>query len=165
MAEDAGSGDFEGVEAPALRNAASAAIAGNARVFDPGTVIVPALAMMHERAGKPASEDELRLWRHAVDFLLARSEHPPEPPTDWRLDVKISCACEDCRGLQVFVLDPAARKHFKPTEILSSDACRGMVWDDENSQAATKDAFEVLRFVVRKRLGAGKLTVVDATSS
>lgn len=57
-----------------------------------------------------------------------------------------------------------ARKHFKPTEILSSDACRGMVSDDENSQAATMDAFEVLHFIARKRLAAGKLTVVDATN-
>ncbi|HEY9170903.1 MAG TPA: AAA family ATPase [Verrucomicrobiae bacterium] len=29
-----------------------------------------------------------------------------------------------------------ARKHFKPTEILSSDYCRGLISDDENSQAA-----------------------------
>src|SRR5580698_5499978 len=57
-----------------------------------------------------------------------------------------------------------ARKHFKTTEILSSDYCRGLVSDDENSQAATKDAFEVLRFIARKRLAAGKLTVVDATN-
>jgi protein phosphatase len=57
-----------------------------------------------------------------------------------------------------------ARKHFKATEILSSDACRGLVSDDENSQAATKDAFEVLHFIARKRLAAGKLTVVDATN-
>ncbi|HEU5069086.1 MAG TPA: polynucleotide kinase-phosphatase [Verrucomicrobiae bacterium] len=56
------------------------------------------------------------------------------------------------------------RKHFKPTEILSSDYCRGLVSDDENSQAATKDAFEVLHFIARKRLAAGKLTVVDATN-
>ena len=34
-----------------------------------------------------------------------------------------------------------ARRHFKPTEILSSDYCRGLVSDDENSQAATRDAF------------------------
>ena len=26
-----------------------------------------------------------------------------------------------------------ARKHFLPTEIVSSDACRGLVSDDENS--------------------------------
>jgi protein phosphatase len=57
-----------------------------------------------------------------------------------------------------------ARKHFKPTEILSSDYCRGLVSDDENSQTATKDAFELLHFIARKRLAAGKLTVVDATN-
>src|SRR5512135_181381 len=57
-----------------------------------------------------------------------------------------------------------ARKHFKPTEVLSSDYCRRLVADDENSQAATPDAFEVLHFIARKRLAAGKLTVVDATN-
>jgi protein phosphatase len=57
-----------------------------------------------------------------------------------------------------------ARKHFKPTEILSSDYCRSLVSDDENSQAATRDAFEILHFIARKRLAAGRLTVVDATN-
>jgi protein phosphatase len=57
-----------------------------------------------------------------------------------------------------------ARRHFRPTEILSSDACRGMVSDDENDQAVTKDAFEVLRFVAGKRLALGRLTVIDATN-
>lgn len=57
-----------------------------------------------------------------------------------------------------------AKKHFKPTEILSSDFCRSLVSDDESNQAATKDAFEVLRFIAAKRLGAGRLTVIDATN-
>ena len=57
-----------------------------------------------------------------------------------------------------------ARRHFLPTEVLSSDYCRGLVSDDENSQAATKDAFEVLHFIASKRLAAGRLTVVDATN-
>ena len=57
-----------------------------------------------------------------------------------------------------------ARKHFKPTEILSSDFCRGLVSDDETDQTATDDAFEVLRFIAAKRLAAGKLTVIDATN-
>jgi protein phosphatase len=57
-----------------------------------------------------------------------------------------------------------ARKHFKPTEILSSDFCRGLVSDDENAQSATKDAFEVLHFIAAKRLAAGRFTVVDATN-
>ena len=57
-----------------------------------------------------------------------------------------------------------AAKHFKPTEVVSSDFCRGLVADDENDQAATKDAFEVLEFIVGKRLELGRLTVVDATN-
>ncbi len=57
-----------------------------------------------------------------------------------------------------------ARAHFLPTETLSSDTCRGLVSDDENDQAATKDAFEVLHFIAAKRLAAGRLTVVDATN-
>jgi polynucleotide kinase-phosphatase len=57
-----------------------------------------------------------------------------------------------------------ARKHFRPTEVLSSDYCRGLVSDDENSQAATNDAFEILHFIASKRLAAGKLVVIDATN-
>lgn len=57
-----------------------------------------------------------------------------------------------------------ARKHFLPTEVLSSDSFRGMVSDDENDQSVTKDAFEVLRFVAGKRLALGRLTVIDATN-
>ena len=57
-----------------------------------------------------------------------------------------------------------ARAHFKPTEILSSDACRALVSDDENDQAATNDAFDVLHFIASKRLAAGLLTVIDATN-
>ncbi|MCW0454172.1 polynucleotide kinase-phosphatase [Xanthomonas sacchari] len=57
-----------------------------------------------------------------------------------------------------------ARTHFLPTEVISSDACRGLVADDENDQTATGDAFEVLYFIARKRLAAGRLTVVDATN-
>src|SRR5688572_18826384 len=57
-----------------------------------------------------------------------------------------------------------ARKHFKPTEILSSDFCRGLVSDNENDQTVTKEAFEILHFIGSKRLARGRLTVVDATN-
>jgi protein phosphatase len=57
-----------------------------------------------------------------------------------------------------------ARKHFKPTEVLSSDFCRGLISDDENDQTVTKEAFETLHFIARKRLARGLLTVVDATN-
>jgi protein phosphatase len=57
-----------------------------------------------------------------------------------------------------------ARARFRPTEVLSSDFCRALVSDDENDQGATADAFDVLNFIAGKRLAAGRLTVVDATS-
>ena len=57
-----------------------------------------------------------------------------------------------------------ASRHFKPTEVVSSDACRAMVADDANDQAATPDAFALLNFVTATRLRAGRLTVIDATS-
>lgn len=57
-----------------------------------------------------------------------------------------------------------ARGHFKPTEIISSDFCRGLVADDENDQSASRDAFDVLHYIAGKRLAAGRLTVVDATN-
>lgn len=57
-----------------------------------------------------------------------------------------------------------ARKHFKSTEILSSDFFRGLVSDDENDQSATGPAFDALHYVAAKRLEAGRLTVIDATN-
>ncbi len=57
-----------------------------------------------------------------------------------------------------------AARHFRPTEVLSSDAMRGVVSDDETDQSATAEAFEVLHYVAAKRLALGRLTVVDATN-
>jgi protein phosphatase len=57
-----------------------------------------------------------------------------------------------------------AAAHFAPTEVISSDFCRALVSDGENDQAATADAFDVLNFIAGKRLAAGRLAVIDATS-
>lgn len=57
-----------------------------------------------------------------------------------------------------------ARKHFKPTEVISSDFCRGLVSDDENDLSASRDAFDLVHTIARKRLARGKLTVIDATN-
>lgn len=57
-----------------------------------------------------------------------------------------------------------ARKHFLPSEVLSSDTARGWVCDDENSLDANEDAFDVLHHMLRKRLKNRRLTVVDATN-
>jgi predicted kinase len=57
-----------------------------------------------------------------------------------------------------------ARKLFRPTEVISSDQCRGLVADDENDQSATDAAFEILRAIAQKRLERGRLCVIDATN-
>ncbi|WP_329521592.1 polynucleotide kinase-phosphatase [Spirillospora sp. NBC_01491] len=57
-----------------------------------------------------------------------------------------------------------AREHFTPTQVVSSDFCRGLVSDDENDQSATGAAFDLLHYIVGTRLRRGLLTVVDATN-
>jgi hypothetical protein len=90
-----------------LRMQAASKFAANSAVFDPGTVIVPGLELLQERQGRAFVSDPAarHLWVHAAEFLLARSEQPPSPPTDWRQAVTLSCKCEDCRGLQKFATD------------------------------------------------------------
>jgi predicted kinase len=57
-----------------------------------------------------------------------------------------------------------ARRHFKQTEIVSSDHCRAMVCDDENDQRFNGLAFSLLHHIARARLSVPRLTVVDATN-
>lgn len=86
----------------------------------------------------------------------ARADGRVLPVTDLSLVVLVGASGS---GKSTF-----ARHHFKPTEILSSDFCRGLVADDENDQSASRDAFDVLHYIAGKRLAAGRRTVVDATS-
>jgi predicted kinase len=58
-----------------------------------------------------------------------------------------------------------AALHFRPTEVLSSDRFRAMIADDEADQSVSAAAFELLHLVARRRLEAGRLAVVDATST
>ncbi|MFB8239994.1 polynucleotide kinase-phosphatase [Kitasatospora purpeofusca] len=82
--------------------------------------------------------------------------HPVLPLTEGSLVLLVGTSAA---GKSTF-----ARRHFRPTEVVSSDTCRALVGDDENDQSVTADAFELLHFLVGKRLAAGRLTVVDATN-
>ncbi|WKV71317.1 polynucleotide kinase-phosphatase [Streptomyces sp. PCS3-D2] len=88
--------------------------------------------------------------------MTTTATHRRLPVTDLSLVVLIGATGS---GKSTF-----ARKHFKSTEVISSDYCRGLVRDDENDQSASRDAFDVLHYIAGKRLAAGRLTVVDATS-
>src|SRR5262249_12376764 len=57
-----------------------------------------------------------------------------------------------------------AARHFKQTEIISSDRCRAMVCDDESDQSVNGAAFSLLHHIARVRLAAGRLAVIDATN-
>lgn len=57
-----------------------------------------------------------------------------------------------------------AGKHFSPTQVVSSDECRALVFDDPADQGVSGHAFDVMHFIIEKRLGLGRMTVADATN-
>jgi len=58
-----------------------------------------------------------------------------------------------------------AARLFAPDEIVSSDTLRAVVSGDEADQGASAVAFRILHRTIEHRLGAGRLTVVDATNA
>ena len=94
--------------------AAAEKLAARPETFSPVTLVVPALERIYAGWGRKAAASDssvVHLWTRSADFLLRRSEVPPEPPSNWCLDVELSCSCPDCRELQVFARDSAARIH------------------------------------------------------
>ncbi|HVF92586.1 MAG TPA: AAA family ATPase [Blastocatellia bacterium] len=57
-----------------------------------------------------------------------------------------------------------AARFFLPTQIVSSDDCRARVSDDPKNQAVSHHAFDLMFFIIRKRLLLKRLTVADATN-
>ncbi len=57
-----------------------------------------------------------------------------------------------------------AAANCRPGEVVSSDAIRGQVGENEMDQRANADAFAVLDDIVQRRLARSLLTVIDATS-
>jgi protein phosphatase len=57
-----------------------------------------------------------------------------------------------------------ATKHFPPTQVVSSDICRALVSDDPANQGVSGHAFDLMHFIIEKRLYLGRLTVADATN-
>ncbi len=57
-----------------------------------------------------------------------------------------------------------AARHFRPTQVISSDQCRAWVSDDENDQRYTEQAFSLLHTIIEKRLSINRLSVVDSTA-
>jgi len=97
-----------------LCDSAARKIALRPEVFRPVTLVVPAIERIcAEQSHKAPAVDPAveRLWTSAAEFLLLRSEVPPEPPSDWSLHAELPCTCADCRELQAFARDPAEKVH------------------------------------------------------
>ena len=97
-----------------LCSAAAEKIASRPECFSPVTLVAPAIERIwagpRQRAAAVKSSLQY-LWTSAAELLLRRSEAPPTPPADWRLDVELSCSCPDCQELHSFARDPAERVH------------------------------------------------------
>lgn len=57
-----------------------------------------------------------------------------------------------------------AAKRFLQTQIVSSDECRALVSDDAENQGVSPEAFDLMYFIIRKRLSLRRLTIADATN-
>lgn len=57
-----------------------------------------------------------------------------------------------------------ARRHFQPTQIVSSDECRARISDDETDQSVSHLAFELMMKIIALRLYLGRLCVADSTA-
>jgi predicted kinase len=57
-----------------------------------------------------------------------------------------------------------AARHFRPTQVISSDYCRALVCDDEGDQRYHQQAFALVDFLIGQRLSINRLCVVDSTA-
>ena len=52
------------------------------------------------------SEAYASLWYVSTNYLLQRSDTPPEQPKDWQISANTSCNCQHCRNLRKFCENP-----------------------------------------------------------
>ena len=75
----------------------------------PGRALPIALRDLSREEGLADTNAFATLWRHATEFLLARSGHPPEEPRDWVITAEIDCDCELCEKLQGLLPRPRSQ--------------------------------------------------------
>ena len=88
---------------------AAGAIAAQPAIVAPDRTLPAALGRLSVEEGAAGSAAFALLWRHAAEFLLARSAKSPEEPRDWTIGANVGCRCEHCSRLRAFCQDPAAR--------------------------------------------------------
>ena len=76
----------------------------------------------------------------------------------FRPSVIVLCGPAGC-GKSTF-----ANRHFRPTQVISSDFCRALVCDDERDQRYHQQTFDLVKFLMSQRLSINRLCVVDSTA-
>ena len=89
--------------------AAASLLADHPQAVTPDRTVPAVLEGLRGEAGLAETVAYVTLWRHAADFLLARSATPPEAPRDWAVTANVSCSCEHCVKLGAFCEDPVVR--------------------------------------------------------
>lgn len=81
--------------------------------YDPVTLWVDLLDLLHRRQGSDVENDPVyqRLWSDTAKFLLKRSAMPPDAPVDWKQEVTLEPSGDDWEELQNFARNPDARVH------------------------------------------------------
>lgn len=92
----------------------------------------------------------------------------PETPTREEVSAKI---IRLIRPSVVVLCGPAAcgkstfaAKHFRLTQVVSSDQARALVCDDERDQRFSAQAFTLAQCLIEQRLSINRLCVVDSTA-
>lgn len=93
-----------------LSSAAAEKVGSRPDVFAPTTLVIPSIKRLCVERGDDDRAVQ-HLWTSSAQFLLLRSEVPPQPPPDWRLQGRFTCTCADCRELQAFAGNPAEKVH------------------------------------------------------
>jgi protein phosphatase len=75
-----------------------------------------------------------------------------------RPSVVVLCGPAAC-GKSMF-----ARRHFRATQVISSDWARACVSDDDRDQRCNAEAFALVHFLIEQRLRLNRLCVVDSTA-
>ncbi len=95
---------------------------------------------------------------------MGESANTPTPPAGGRLirlarpSLVVLCGPAAC-GKSNF-----AARHFRSSQVVSSDRCRALVSDDESDQRFNEEAFSLIHFIVEKRISVNRLSVVDSTA-
>ncbi len=74
-------------------------------------VLIPDVKAIYQWIAKvPAAQPAAsRLLQHCLMALRAATAQPVKPPKDWARDSEMSCKCEDCQKIVVFLRDPEQR--------------------------------------------------------